>query len=710
LEISGKWVPFAGEAERRNFINNKGLYDVDHVVYCLLNLFGSRLTINGRARKQLTAGGLHFSRHRILVFDKAPSVRHTLGLVLGREDEVEAFAETGEFLGRLARGGADLGIIGLEYPFPKYLPFLQAVRREDKCLPLLFLSTKPNGPEAPYPLSAVLMKPFFPGDLQEKVKELLARGKEGEGSAFLFAPGARLGEKIRRWLESGRVEADVRERVERLSSVPLAVLIEGEEGTGKSWVARGLHCLGAWSGADFVRFSGKGLEKTVFLEELRGRVRGADGCRGLDLYIEGVEDLTREMQEFLVEQEEEGWIGEELAFGAEVPVRVLGSSGAGFGESVRNGDVRRDFGDLYWGARIRLKPLRERAEEIGAIAKEILREGGSGKRASGEALEELGRYEWPGNMEELETLVVRTGALAEGGEIEGGEWEWSFKENGGGGKEKGRREEGKKKEARIENEGQKGGKEEKAEKIEEEGKGEKERAGVWRLKKGGGEALEVLLSTLVHEVKNPLVAISTFAHLLPERYEEEEFRGEFSRLVGLEVKRLNGVLEMLLEYVRLGAPQKGAVDLQRRVLASLGEYKREISEKEILIRKEGLENLPPVDFDEEQMKFVLRNIWESVLGRETGNREGAVIARLRQNGEAREWAELEIRYGGRDGIVKDIHQVEVPGGRYDVEGLNLGLGLARRLMVRNGSEMQVFQEEEVGTTILLRFPRTGQGH
>jgi signal transduction histidine kinase len=209
----------------------------------------------------------------------------------------------------------------------------------------------------------------------------------------------------------------------------------------------------------------------------------------------------------------------------------------------------------------------------------------------------------------------------------------------------------------------------------------------------------------VHEVKNPLVAISTFAHLLPERYGEEEFRGEFSRLVGLEVRRLNGVLEMLLEYGQLGTPRPKEVDLQRRVLASLGEKKREIAEKKIYIRTEGLEKLPPIRFDEDQVKFVLRRVWESVLGREIENREAAVRCRLqrREAGEGKDWVELEIWYDGREGVVKDIHRMEVPGGRYDFEGLSLGLGLARRLMMRNQGEMRVYQEEEVGTTIILRF-------
>ena len=217
--------------------------------------------------------------------------------------------------------------------------------------------------------------------------------------------------------------------------------------------------------------------------------------------------------------------------------------------------------------------------------------------------------------------------------------------------------------------------------------------------------MEVLLSTLVHEVKNPLVAISTFAHLLPERYGEEEFRGEFSRLVGLEVRRLNGVLEMLLEYGQLETPRPKEVDLQRRVLASLGEKKREIAEKKIYIRTEGLEKLPAVRFDEDQVKFVLRRVWESVLGKEIENRQAAIRCRLERQGAAagEDWVELEIWYDAREGVVKDIHRVEVPGGRYDFEGLSLGLGLARRLMSRNQGQMQVYQEEGVGTTIILRF-------
>jgi len=351
-------------------------------------------------------------------------------------------------------------------------------------------------------------------------------------------------------------------------------------------------------------------------------------------------------------------------------------------------------------------------------------EGGRRERVGGGALEELGEYEWPGNVEELEGLVLRTGMVVGGEEIGRGDWVWGFREGEWGGRRRGEKGLEEEKRAEVEEERFEGveanREEEKREEfgiLSEEGergrRGAEVDGGVGESGEGvSGESVEVLLSTLVHEVKNPLVAISTFAHLLPERYGEEEFRGEFSRLVGLEVKRLNGVLEMLLEYGQLGTPQTKRVDLQRRVLASLGEKKREIADKKIRIRTEGLEKLSAIRFDEDQVKFVLRRVWESVLGREIEYRDAAIQGRMlrRGAGDEEDWVELEIWYDGREGVVKDIHRMEVPGGRYDFEGLSLGLGLARRLMSRNQGEMQVYQEEEVGTTIILRFRKANKQH
>ena len=232
------------------------------------------------------------------------------------------------------------------------------------------------------------------------------------------------------------------------------------------------------------------------MEELRGRVRGGEFWRGLDIYIEDVEELTWEMQGYLESEMEEGWVGSELDIGAEVPVRVLGSSGVDLRGLVREGEVRRGFGEMFWGVRLKMLPLRERVGEIGGMVGEVMRERGIGKRVSRGALEELEGYEWPGNVEELEGLVLRTGMVFGGEEIGRGDWDWGFGEGEWG---EGRRGEGEKEveveEERVRGVEDKRGGEEREELgvLSEEGERGEKRRGRRRFWRGecGGVVIDV---------------------------------------------------------------------------------------------------------------------------------------------------------------------------------------------------------------------------
>ena len=196
-------------------------------------------------------------------------------------------------------------------------------------------------------MSESLMKPFFPEDLREKVEGLLFRGRWEGRSVLGSAVVSPLEGKVRKWIGSWRVSDGVREKVLKVCSLPISVLVEGEEGTGKRWVARGLHYLGRWKESVFVRFSGKGLEREGFLEELRGRVRGGEFCRGLDIYIEDVEMLSWEMQGYLEWQVEEGWVGSELGIGVESAGESIGVERGGFeGVGEGRGGTEGIWGDV----------------------------------------------------------------------------------------------------------------------------------------------------------------------------------------------------------------------------------------------------------------------------------------------------------------------------------------------------------------------------
>src|SRR5439155_921418 len=70
----------------------------------------------------------------------------------------------------------------------------------------------------------------------------------------------------------------------------------------------------------------------------------------------------------------------------------------------------------------------------------------------------------------------------------------------------------------------------------------------------GGAALEYLLAELAHELRNPLVTIKTFADHLPALLEDAELRTRFASLTGDAIERMDGLLENVLAFARLGAP------------------------------------------------------------------------------------------------------------------------------------------------------------
>jgi len=333
-----------------------------------------------------------------------------------------------------------------------------------------------------------------------------------------------------------------------------------------------------------------------------------------------------------------------------------------------------------------LRPLRERRGEIPRMVGEIMQERGCvGGGFSEGAMGLLQDYYWPGNLRELEGVVLRSVVLKGGGLVKPGDLEFSFGVRGCG-VDRGR-------EGVGEGEGERtgeGGHSLKGKGVEGEEKGSVFDATVW---------------TLAHEIKNPLVAISTYASLLPEKYEDEEFRGEFSRLVSMDVKRVNEVLENLLEYAQFGEPRVGRQDLKGILEEVLRQKKKELGERGVRLEVEMGEGLPGVSFDGAQLGYVLRN----VLGNACLSVRERSLLRLRAElVEGEGFVELGVWYEGQNGLMRQVRGESVGAGA-ELENWSLALVLARKVMVRNRGEMRVSLEEGVGTTIRLRFPVAGGG-
>ncbi len=213
------------------------------------------------------------------------------------------------------------------------------------------------------------------------------------------------------------------------------VLITGESGTGKGWVARLIHRLSPRRGAPFVDVNCAGLSATFLDSELFGHEKGAftdakELKHGLfevadrgSLFLDEIAELAAELQpKVLKALEDKAFRRLGGTRELQVDVRLLAATNHDIGEAVRSGRFRED---LYYRLNViplHLPPLRERAREDRLA---LLRRLFTDLRAelpdspgdiSSEALDRLLVYPWPGNIREMRNVLERALIVGRGAE------------------------------------------------------------------------------------------------------------------------------------------------------------------------------------------------------------------------------------------------------------------------------------------------------
>ena len=219
---------------------------------------------------------------------------------------------------------------------------------------------------------------------------------------------------------------DIARQIELLAASDTTVLLTGETGTGKGWVAHMLHSLSRRAAAPFVEINCAGLSSTFLDSEIFGHEKGAftdakEQKRGLfevahtgTFFLDEVGDLAPELQPKLLKVLE-GRRFRRLGGTREieVDVRLIAATNHDLEKSARAGTFRED---LYYRLAVlplRLPPLRERGkDEIADLAIRLLldlrRKVGRGPaRFTPESLSMLGQYSWPGNIRELRNVLER---------------------------------------------------------------------------------------------------------------------------------------------------------------------------------------------------------------------------------------------------------------------------------------------------------------
>ncbi len=225
--------------------------------------------------------------------------------------------------------------------------------------------------------------------------------------------------------------ADVRRAVARAAAAPFAVLVEGESGVGKELVARAIHCLSARRERRFCDLNCAALPDELLESELFGHARGAftgaiteraglvEDADGGTLFLDEVADLSPRAQAKLLrvlQQQEVRRVGE--SFSRKVDVRVVSAVNRDMRVEAAAGRFRQDLLYRLDVIRINVPPLRERPEDIPALAHHFwkiaaARVGTRATLAHG-TVAALCRYSWPGNVRELQNVMSALAVAAPG--------------------------------------------------------------------------------------------------------------------------------------------------------------------------------------------------------------------------------------------------------------------------------------------------------
>jgi two-component system response regulator AtoC len=371
---------------------------------------------------------------KVLLVDDEPAVLYTLQEVLGERGDTVVTASSGQVaLERLE--GVEAVVTDLAMPGMDGMALLRAVRERDPDLPVIVLTAQGSERTAVTAMKAgaydYLRKPFDideVGLVVERAAEayrLRQRGQRLEAEHALGRPILGESPALRRVLDAAL----------RVAGKDVTVLVRGETGTGKELIASLLHCRSRRASGPLVRFNCAAVPGELAESELFGHVRGAftgatQAHRGYfaqadggTLVLDEVGELPMSLQAKLLRALQEGEIQPVGASRVErVDVRVVASTHRDLTAEVKAGRFREDLYYRLAVVELTVPALRERREDIPALAETFARRcaerfGVEGVWLTSELVRRLQQRDWPGNVRELENVVTRLVALSSGGPL-----------------------------------------------------------------------------------------------------------------------------------------------------------------------------------------------------------------------------------------------------------------------------------------------------
>jgi nitrogen-specific signal transduction histidine kinase len=228
-------------------------------------------------------------------------------------------------------------------------------------------------------------------------------------------------------------------------------------------------------------------------------------------------------------------------------------------------------------------------------------------------------------------------------------------------------------------------------------------------------SLGTLSAGMAHEIKNPLVSIKTFAQLLPERYQDPDFRETFSNLIGHEIERIDSLVNQLLRFARPAKPVLKPMHVHEILEKSLLLVGHRLYQKDIKLTRSWEANVDTIRADADQLEQVFLNFFINAMdAMKTGGElnvqteirtdEEWVSALTQTNGTTQEILRITIRDTGEGIKGEDIPHVFDPFFTTKDYGTGLGLSVVHGIIQEHGGQIEVESELKKGTSFHILFP------
>lgn len=362
----------------------------------------------------------------VLIVDDEEGIRETLSGIFEDEGYSVITTGSGEDALRIVREQIpDLILLDVWLPQMDGIQTLQEIKALRKDIPVIMISGHGNIELA---VRATREGAY---DFLEKplsLERVLLSSRRALERSALERENRDLKENLtKKWRLIGESSAikTLRATVEMAARSQSKVLITGESGSGKELVARLLHSLSSRSSNPFIEVNCAAIPQELIESELFGHEKGSftgaferkkgkfELADGGTLFLDEIGDMSLQTQAKVlrvIETQEFQRVGGSTNL--KVDVRVIAATNKDLNEEVKRGNFREDLFFRLNVIPISVPPLRDRKEDIPLLVEYFIQSlaseyGQTPKKITDEAIRELQRYDWPGNIRELKNLIER---------------------------------------------------------------------------------------------------------------------------------------------------------------------------------------------------------------------------------------------------------------------------------------------------------------